>query len=233
MLSASTLKLLACLFMFIDHVGVILFPGVPILRIIGRLAYPIFAFFIAEGCRHTSNKLRHFLSVFALGFVCQTVYVIYSGIWFLNILLTFSMSIPLVYLMQYCAAKKNAAWYCIFTAALAAVFVLTCYVDFDYGFAGMIAPLFAAAPDCFGIGFKQDTKDAHAVLSVKLGFFAIGIMLTCINALIGPIQMFALLSIPMLAMYSGRPGSKKLKYFFYIFYPLHLLLIEATAMLIK
>ena len=52
-LSSSALKLLACGFMLIDHVGVRLFPDVLILRIIGRLAFPIFAFFIAEGCRYT------------------------------------------------------------------------------------------------------------------------------------------------------------------------------------
>ena len=40
------------------HIGLIIFPHVMILRIIGRIAFPIFAFFIAEGCKHTKNKLR-------------------------------------------------------------------------------------------------------------------------------------------------------------------------------
>ena len=50
-LSASTLKIIACIFMVIDHIGVILLPDVELLRVIGRLSYPIFAYFLAEGCR--------------------------------------------------------------------------------------------------------------------------------------------------------------------------------------
>lgn len=231
MLSASALKLLACGFMLIDHAGLLLFPEIRFMRIIGRLAFPIFAFFIAEGCRHTRSRLRHFLSVFVLGFLCQAVYVLYSGVWFMNILLTFSLSIALCYLMMYCAEKKISACWTGFALSLAAVYVLTRYVDLDYGFTGIVAPLFAAAPDCFSIVFKRDSDNASVPLNIKLGFFAFGIMLTCIKAMIGPIQVFAMLTLPLLSLYSGRPGTKKMKYFFYIFYPVHLLALEGLAMI--
>ena len=59
-LSGSVLKILACVFMFIDHLGVIIFPDVYILRAVGRLAMPIFAWMLAEGCFYTKNKLNHF-----------------------------------------------------------------------------------------------------------------------------------------------------------------------------
>lgn len=229
-LSSSALKLMACGFMLIDHVGVRLFPRILLLRIIGRLAYPIFAFFIAEGCRHTSNRSRHFLSVFVLGVICESVYIIYDGAWYGNILLTFSLSILLIYLMQWCRDGRYAR-YIILAAALGALFVLTSYVNFDYGFFGIVAPLFAA--------FPGDRRNESAGImppppkhSTKLILFAIGIMLTCIENGLGHIQLFALLTIPLLAMYSGKPGKRKLKYFFYVFYPVHLLLIELAAMLI-
>ena len=77
--SGSSLKLLACVFMAIDHVGVRLFPHLIILRIIGRLAFPMFAFFIAEGCRYTRNKLRHFLMIFAVGVAYCIFYFIYTA----------------------------------------------------------------------------------------------------------------------------------------------------------
>ena len=54
-LSASTLKIIACILMVVDHLGAILLPQYMILRVIGRLSYPIFAYFIAEGCRYTRN----------------------------------------------------------------------------------------------------------------------------------------------------------------------------------
>ena len=52
-LSNNTLKIIAALAMLADHVGYLLFPDVTVLRIIGRLAFPIFAFTIAEGCKYT------------------------------------------------------------------------------------------------------------------------------------------------------------------------------------
>ena len=55
-LNNNQLKILAIVIMTIDHVGMEIMPQFRILRIIGRLAFPIFAFMIAEGCHHTKNR---------------------------------------------------------------------------------------------------------------------------------------------------------------------------------
>ena len=60
-LDGGTLKLMAAALMLIDHVGAILLPETVILRCIGRLAFPIFAFFIAEGYAHTRSFGRYLL----------------------------------------------------------------------------------------------------------------------------------------------------------------------------
>ncbi len=232
MLSASTLKLMACAFMLVDHVGVRLFPKITILRIIGRLAFPIFAFFIGEGCRYTKNRLRHFLSVFLLGCICELVYIIYDGAWYGNILLTFSLSILLIYLMQWARANGSKFRYAIALGALAAVAALTHYVNFDYGFTGMLVPLFISWPGD-RIGEKAGVAPTPPGKKLKLFLFAVCVMLTTLENPLKWKQLFALLTVPLLALYNGRPGSKRLKYFFYIFYPVHLLLIELTAMLIR
>ena len=222
-LSSSALKLLACAFMLADHVGVRLFPDMLLLRIIGRLAFPIFAFFIGVGCCYTKNKLRHFMSVFVLGLICESVYIIYMGDWYGNILLTFSISILVIYLMQYCERKKSYFICALSAAIMAALAHLISYVNFDYGYFGMILPLIPA----FSIDIKPNMSRA-----TQLGLFSVGIMLTAINNPLGWYQLFALLSVPLLALYNGKAGKRKLKYFFYIFYPVHLLLIEAAAMFI-
>ena len=67
-LSGSTIKIIACILMAIDHIGYHLYPEITILRIIGRLSMPLFAFFIAEGCYYTKNKLKHFL-------LCQPIHL--------------------------------------------------------------------------------------------------------------------------------------------------------------
>ena len=59
-LSGNMLKVIAAITMTVDHIGVIFFPSSNILRIIGRIAFPIFAFMIAEGCKYTKNKFRYF-----------------------------------------------------------------------------------------------------------------------------------------------------------------------------
>ena len=63
-LSANKLKLIALISMTIDHIGLLFFPYTIIFRILGRFAFPIFAYFIAVGCYYTHNKLKHFLHLF-------------------------------------------------------------------------------------------------------------------------------------------------------------------------
>ena len=58
-LSGNQLKLIALITMTIDHVGAYLLPQFTILRIIGRLSMPIYAFLIAEGCRHTHDRRKY------------------------------------------------------------------------------------------------------------------------------------------------------------------------------
>ena len=120
LLNGNHLKLIAAFAMLLDHAGILLFPRVQLLRIIGRLAYPIFAFMIAEGCRYTKNRLRYFLMVFGLGVGCQLVYALVGGGAYLNILLTFSCSVLLIYALQkvYGAKDRKAEflWSAIFAA---------------------------------------------------------------------------------------------------------------------
>ena len=90
----------ASLSMLIDHAGLMLFNDNPTMRMIGRLAFPIFAFFIAEGFRYTRNRGKYFMRVFLLGVICQIVYTIADGSVYIGILLVFSLSIILMYLLD-------------------------------------------------------------------------------------------------------------------------------------
>ena len=110
--NSNTIKLLAAVFMFIDHFGLIYFPKVAWFRMVGRLAMPIFAFAIAEGCRYTKNKWKHFFLLFGLGAACQLVYFIFdpTTIYF-GILITFSFSTLMIYALQFakkCTFEENS-----------------------------------------------------------------------------------------------------------------------------
>ena len=237
-LSGNALKLIAALAMLVDHIGLIFFPRYSIFRIIGRLAFPIFAFMIAEGCRYTRNKLRYFLTMSGIATVCQIVYFIALKDTDLSVFVTFSVSILLVYLLQY---VKKIFWsplaprtykiliFVSFFAALILTYAINLKVNMDYGFAGCVMPLFAAlfhsdndSPEFFK---KLDNNTVH-VLST-------GVAMVYMAAVNRPVQYFSLFTIPMLLLYSGKRGKAKLKYFFYLFYPLHLAALYGIDILLK
>lgn len=241
-MNRNQLKLIACLSMLIDHIGLILLPDVEALRLIGRLAMPIFAFFIGEGCRYTKNKKAYFLRVFILGLICQTVYIIEAAInggngFYLNILLTFSVSILLCYILLYAEKTFDTAEHekTLILIAFAVLFVLAFLTEkliivlcdtffdinliFDYGFTGMCLPLFVL--------LGKEKKN-------KMLFFTYGLLIFCganySNNL--PWALSAVASLIFLWSYNGKGGERNLKYFFYAFYPLHLVAVYAVDMII-
>ena len=219
-LSGNALKLLAALFMTIDHVGVLLLPHVIVLRILGRLALPIFAFMIAEGCRYTRNRLRYFGSVFALGVLCQIVYYLADRSLYFSILITFSLSIATIYALQDWKEQKTTRSALVFFGAVAGVYALNRVFAIDYGFWGCMLPVFAAA-------FQKTAWDRPWV---NLGMLGLGLLVLAAD--LGQIQYYALPALPLLACYNGRRGRWKLKYFFYLFYPIHLVLLQGIALLL-
>ena len=70
-LNGNQLKLIALIAMTFDHIGVSLFPHTIWLRVVGRLALPIFAYMIAEGCRYTRSRKRYLMSLLAVAALCQ------------------------------------------------------------------------------------------------------------------------------------------------------------------
>lgn len=220
-LTGNALKILAAVFMTIDHIGVLLLPRMELLRIIGRLAMPVFAFMIAEGCKYTKNRRKYFGMIFALGVFCQIVYSLADGSLYLSILLTFSLSILTIYALQYWKQEKSALSALLFFWTVAAVWFLNQILTFDYGFWGCMLPVFAALPH----GTQYDTVPG-CTTSLGLGLIPLALS-------IGGIQPYSLLVLPLLFVYNGKRGSWNLKYFFYIFYPVHLALLQGIAWLMR
>ena len=213
-LTGNQLKIIAMIAMTCDHVGLQLFPRVVILRIIGRLALPIYAYMIAEGCRHTRNRKRYLFRMAGLAVLCQIVYFVAMGSLYQCILVTFSLSICLIYLGE---ELEKGKWipFCI---AMAGIFFL-CVVlpdlwkgtDFaiDYGLQGVLLPVFIY----FG-GSK--------------GLLA-GLVILALSS--GGIQWFSLAAIPLLLCYNGQRGKANIGKIFYWYYPVHLVVIYGLSLL--
>ena len=231
--SQNQIKIIAAVSMVADHVGVLLFPQVQILRIVGRLAFPLFAFFVYEGFRYTRSKVKYFLQMFVLGSACGAVYYFYTGVLFGNVLITFSASILLLAAAAFFreriggAAKDKILGTLLVLGAFSAVYVLCLFVELDYGFWGAALPVFAALAHGH---VKSDAADKFLVLAG----FALGLVIMCFNVTqLGAVQFYSLLALPLLALYNGQRGRLKMKSFFYWFYPAHLAAIQLAALLIN
>ena len=218
-LTSNELKLIALVSMTVDHVGSFLLPQYKLLRIIGRLAFPIFAYMLAEGCRHTSSRLRYFCSIFGLAVLVQLFFWYTRHIIHQQILITFSMSLLLIFCGQE-AEKRGSVWLLIGGVLLvfdAFICLLLKYLlpirgfAVDYGLCGVVLPLLIY------VGRTRTQRLAAA---------ALGLTAVCIASSFA-YQWFSLLAVPLLALYRGQRGDRRLKYLFYAYYPLHLLILES------
>lgn len=221
--SGNQIKLLALITMTADHIGLLLFDDCLPLRIIGRISFPLYAFMIAEGCRYTRRKLRYFLQLFLLGIVCQTVFFLAEKSLYQGIFITFSLSVLMIYSVQWAKQRKNrAAWLlpaavigCFFCSYRLLLFALRgTNFGIDYGFTGAVLPLL--------ISLSENQKRQRLLA-------AVGLFLLCLA--IGDYQWYSLFALVPLSFYSGRRGTWNLKYFFYLYYPLHLAVIYALSLL--
>lgn len=225
--------------MALDHIGYFLFPSVLWLRIAGRLAFPLFAFFIGEGARYTKNRKKYLLQLLVLGLGCQSVYFIEeivvngvpkisSGCWFFNILLTFALAVPGVWALLDAKkekTRKSIALFLTYTAiSFGGAFVLWALrrstasaFYFDYGLSGLLLPLATAV---FDEKYKKLAAFCFAVFIYCAAFFS------QMNYVV-----FSLFAVILLVFYNNKPGSPKFKYGFYAFYPAHLGLIYLIAAL--
>jgi len=223
-LTGNQLKVLAMLAMTCDHIGLQLLPQFGILRVIGRLSLPIYAYMIAEGCRYTHNRQGYLLRLAGLAAVCQIVYFFAMGSVYQCILVTFSMSVCLIYSIDFTKTKQNAKT-ALLTPATAAGIIFICLglpkllpgTDFevDYGLFGVLLPVLVY----YGSGKKQ-----------KTALLTLGLLLLSLTY--GGNQWWALAAVPLLLCYNGQRGKIRMGMLFYLYYPLHLAVIYTLSLLL-
>lgn len=214
-LTGNQLKILAMIAMTCDHVGLQLLPQFPILRIIGRLAMPIYAYMIAEGCRHTHSRRKYLLRLLFLAALCQAVYFVAMGSLYQCILVTFSLSVCLIWLAE--EMEKGKKW--PFMLGMAGTFFL-CVVlpdlwagtdfEIDYGLTGVLLPVF--------IYFGGNRGLIAGVVLLALSY--------------GGAQWLGLAAVPLLMLYNGQRGKARIGRLFYWYYPVHLVVIYLIGILL-
>ncbi len=222
-LTGNALKIFAMLAMLCDHAGKILFPQYRILRMIGRLAFPIFAYMIAEGCFYTKSRGRYLGLLFGLGAACQVVYFVAERSLYQNILITFSLSAVTIFAIDRFVKKKDLL------SGLSALLVVV-----------LVVFVSGVLPDILQNGFRVDYGIFGVMLPVAVYFMpnkptklvVAALVLAALAYTNSKMQWLSLLSLVPLALYNGERGKAKIKYLFYIFYPCHLVVLYFLDMFI-
>ena len=204
-LSVFDLKCIAVAAMLIDHIGAFLYTDQVWMRYIGRLAFPIYCFLIVEGYYHTRDVRKYIgrLALFALisevpfDLACadQTVYMEHQNVFF-----TLTLGLVCICVLDWLSSKWLAF------GIVAGIWLLTGHViRSDYGVGGLLM-IFSF--------YQFRSQWGYRLLSVG-----------AINCLCyGPIQWAGTTALLPIQFYNGEKGPSA-KYFFYAFYPVHLLLL--------
>ncbi len=227
-LSGSTLKTIAIISMFIDHAAlVLLYWGVlysnqpiiegtkiyhiyliyNVMRKIGRIAFPIFCFLLIEGFIHTSNHKKYAIRLLLFALISEIPYDLACHNQVINpescnVFITLLLGFLTIWAMDQFREKY---WIQIPIAAIGCF--IAYFVNCDYDYRGLI-------------------------LIVLLYFFR---YYRVMQAIAGSIALYwewqAIFAFIPICMYNGKRG-QNIKYFFYIFYPAHLLLLYGIAQII-
>ena len=240
--SSAFLHIFAMACMLLDHIWGVGLAGGDWMTCVGRLAFPVFAFMIAEGWRRTSNQKRYAKRLL-IAAVCSEIpfNLMVSGLVFYplaqNVLWTFLIAIGAMWWIDSAKAKyQEKPW------KIAAVTVLALLLGYALGFVSFA--------DYFGMGVLTvlafylfpERKPLHMLLQlagmylihskmlggmtyiVELGGFELGVHR----------QSLALLALIPIWLYRGRQGYHAgwFQWFCYAFYPAHMLLLYLLAVLL-
>ena len=225
-LNSNQLKLIAIVAMTIDHISWALFPDFPkewwiiALHIIGRITAPIMWFFIAEGYHYTRNVKKYLLRLFTFAIISHFAY-------------NFAGGIPFVPFKTSVFNQTSVIWTLVWGV------VALCIIDsktIKNGFKPVLITIiclisFCADWSCIAVMAiisihcnRGDFKKQMIYSNLWVVVYAV-VYFIFIDKVYGIIQIFTVLSIPFLKAYNGERGKlKSMKWFFYIYYPLHLVL---------
>lgn len=234
-LNSNHLKVIAIIAMTIDHIADLLYPGMPnniitnILHIIGRLTAPIMFFFICEGFFYTKNLKKYITRLFAFALISHFAYCFSFGINYIpfntgeifnqtSIMWTLAWSVIALYIVyEKNNLKEWQKW------------LLVILID---------VITFSADWSCIGVmiilsmyGNRENLEKQMKGMMFWTSIYAL-VSFIFVNKIYGIIQLFVILVYPLLRRYNGEKGKAKwLKWFFYIYYPLHLVIIGVLRML--
>ena len=236
-LNSNWIKIIAIVAMTADHIAWLLFPGyqtdvIPItLHIIGRITCPIMCYFIAEGYHNTKNISKYTRRLFIFAVISHFAYVFFS-----ENFVDWRSFIPFYYgdFLNQTSVMWSLAWGLVMLRIAYSekikshikplLIILICLITLPSDWS-CIASLCILA---FGTN-KGNLKKQMLWMIFYVAIYSI-VYFFALDKIYGLIQLAVILAIPIIMTYNGKRGSSRaantvMKWFFYIYYPLHLFVI--------
>ncbi|MBI9009363.1 MAG: hypothetical protein JEZ05_04965 [Tenericutes bacterium] len=225
-MNRNVIKFIAAFSMFLDHFAVAILDVNStiylVFRILGRIAFVLFAYMIAEGFFKTSNLKKYFLRLLAFAVAIELFIIGYFFVSGVDYILHFNVIWPLVFgLLGLIILKQKKIWFRLLVIPL--VFLAE-YINTPYGAYGVLMIMI------FALYQNNVTK---LLFLIALNFLFIEVpLLSYLN--LGHLaryesdmwwQWCSLVPMIFIFLYNGKLGKLNTKWFFYIFYPLHLVVI--------
>lgn len=212
-MSLFVLKIIGLITMFLDHYQFMI-GGSEIFRIIGRVAFPIFAFTLSEGYVHTRNLKKYLLRIFCFAVGIQILFILFGYGGIVNIFFTLFFGLVAIYILN---LKKDLVkepfMKVIKVILIAGILYLAQVLQLDYGAYGILLIMI----------FNAFRNDKLKILMSFLALNMFNIIFPNVFQIIDT-QIFSLISLIFIFMYNGEKG-KSIRYFFYLFYPVHFFIL--------
>ncbi|KUK73009.1 MAG: TraX family protein [Clostridiales bacterium 38_11] len=212
------LKIIAMVTMAMDHIAFYFLPysstSYIIMRMIGRIAFPIFAYFIAMGYKDTSDLNRYILrmGIFALAAQIPFYFFVHK-VFYLNVMFTFTLALIMLKLFD----KKNYLWF--------ALIFLADFLKMDYGAYGLIIILI------FHVFSEEKIKIYVYLLILTFVYSSLNVMQYGAFSIRLYTQVLCVMALPLI--YRDFPALRINKYISYLFYPVHIGIIVLIGNLIR
>ncbi len=223
------LKIIAILTMVIDHIGLYFFPDILLFRIVGRISFPIFAWLIANGEKHTQNIKRYLIRLFLFACISQPFFYLtyinidptFDG---LNVLFTLFIGLGAIIALKKIRNKFLALICIVLMAAMAEV------IKSDYGAIGILSIVF------FYIFYNKMAKMVLSQIFIYTAAYWLSFpffpseqfFLSLIQSFIGLTVLFSLF---LIMRYKGVEGPR-VKHLFYVVYPMQYVVIYLLQKLV-
>lgn len=214
-LSGSALKVIAMISMVIDHVALYLMEHGTVLyetmRCVGRIAFPVFAFLIAEGFIHTKSRYRYFFTLLGFAVISEIPWYLLNGDdGTHNVMFTLALGVATLMVLENLLQRSMVLGF-LWTLSMAR---LASWLGVDYEWIGILIIVIFYLFNGYGHSFSYSrSMQFFCIFALMMHYGVIGAVMAC---------MF-------LYLYNGTRGfieESIAKYGFYAFYPVHLLLMH-------